>query len=82
MNLCTRFPKNGWIGTCSMKCKTPTSKELIVIVISKRWYDSYTCYCCQSCFRKLDSVKLKKHYEILSKVQIHRHANSMLVRLL
>lgn len=81
MNFTKRLPDCGWLKRCSIGCHRPTSKELVVFIIKKCYYDSYICPCCEECFKKKLKVESRKHYVILSKTRVKSHTNSMLIRL-
>ena len=75
------LPGHGWLKRCTIGCKRPTAKELVVFVVKKKYYDSYICACCEECFKKKIIVEQMEHYEILSKVRYNTHTNSMLIKL-
>jgi len=81
MNVKKELPKLGWMKICSIGCKRPTAKELVVFVTKRRYYDSYICACCEECFTKKIRVEQMDKFEIISKVRYKSLTNSMLIRL-
>jgi hypothetical protein len=81
MSLDICLPEEGWLKLCSVGCKRPTAKELVVFVIKKYFYDSYICACCEECFKKKIIVEQNNLYEVLSKVRYKSHTNTILVKL-